>query len=186
MIEKEVKCLLSQAEYLELQAFCQNEHLPCQSYSQTNYYYDTDDFDLYQKGDTLRVREKENSVPVMEYKELIKNDGAVRECKEYKKQIHTLPKQIALSEVFENPAVDSQIYKYLGALTTERTDYYLKGCTISLDKNIYLGMVDYEIEAEFDKEADLKYLERLGFSIDFSESISKYRRFITGIRSTGH
>ena len=64
-------------------------------------------------------------------------------------------------------------------MITFRTNFELNNCIISLDKNIYLGIIDYEIEVETSNSfAEIPaWLSEL-FSGDNKKVIGKFHRFI--------
>lgn len=135
MIEYEKKILLSPWEYFTLLQLA-NKH----SYSviQTNYYYDTDDFEFNEKGMTCRIRCKNGK-----YKATIKNHCKnIDDVSVEKSKTVTNINDIAF---FENPKI-----KLHGCLVTERTIIISnEACTVMLDKNTYLGTTDYELEIEY-------------------------------------
>ena len=55
MIEREIKAMLTEGEYITLARFkCQHKAVNLQ----TNYYFDTDDLSMNEKGITCRIRHK--------------------------------------------------------------------------------------------------------------------------------
>ena len=141
-MEYEKKVLLTEKEYLALiDRFGKDKN----SVLQINHYFDTNDFHMNQSGITCRIREKEGK-----YKAVVKN--------------HRHDKMYCSTETevqIRNGLVDNDFIEmglsYQGKLHTFRTvileaDY----CKIMLDRNAYLGIVDYELEAEFpaDRERD--------------------------------
>ena len=141
---------------------------------QINYYFDTEDFELYRKGGTLRVRQIEQTLKI-QYKYNKKIVGNTRICDEYSAQTDTLPRAL------KNPVTkDNKVYKPVGVMVTDRYNFFIEDMTVSLDKNYYLGFIDYELEIETDNLPDNK-TEFLG--IDFSGSTDgKYQRFIKRLR----
>lgn len=134
MVEFEKKCILTKMEYEKL---C-SVYSKCKEYTQINYYYDTDDGAYNKKGITCRIRKKGNR-----YKATIKNHNI-------DKSFCSVEKSVSAKDKF-----DDKLFKDLGVtlqgdLTTERkeidTGY---GVTIFLDKNTYIGTIDYELEIEF-------------------------------------
>lgn len=104
---------------------------------QTNYYYDTDDMKMNSRKTTCRIREK-NRIYTAVIKEHLPTVGLSKET-----VICTGESRDA--SVFEHMGLKSQ-----GSLRTERTvlhsDDYIKAM---IDKNIYLGCTDYELEVEY-------------------------------------
>lgn len=135
---------------------------------QINYYYDTDNFSLNKKGDTLRIRQINDSLK-LEYKYNKKIIDDTRICKEVVKEVEYLPKTIS---------INNTEYNQIGSLITDRTNYLYEEFVISLDKNYYLGIVDYEIEIESQSEDQLPdIVQKLDIKF-FKESDGKYTRFI--------
>ena len=78
-----------------------------------------------------------------------------------------------------------EVYHYVGNLVTDRTDYFYKHSTISLDRNYYLGNYDNEIEIEF---SDIVEANDMLLLLDIKElelnKVGKYSRFINRRRVT--
>ncbi len=135
MQEFEKKLMLTEEQYKYLREFaCRN--VP--GTFQTNYYFDTEDFSMNRRGITCRVRQK-NGI----YKATIKN--------------HSMEKfDCSIEEDFaEKNYFDLNAFAFIGAqlqgdLVTERIVMMKEtGCEMVLDRNIYLGTVDYEMETEY-------------------------------------
>jgi len=143
-------------------------------FTQENHYYDTEDFALKRSSRTLRVR-KIGDALTREYKHGKTVIGDIRVCTEDHIPIDALPSLIRGSEIGES---EDTVYLPLGVLTTERTEYVIEGACIALDKSMYLGIVDYEIEVETVGEKALPSAV-LSLQIDFSkETAGKYHRFV--------
>ena len=173
--EGEIKRLLSLSEYnryrMELLQF-----MPFRNQcTQINYYYDTSCFDLYKAGETLRVRRREKTL-TLEYKCEKQIEDDVRICKEYTKNMNDIPHQIILKDYFPK-LKKRKTCLYTGHLITERTNYGYGNIIISLDKNIYLDVIDYEIEIEIPQ--DVNYQHVIGL-LHLNDKISpgKYHRYM--------
>lgn len=135
MIEYEKKIPLTAKEFKIL---TQIEHKCDKVCQQTNFYYDTDDFEMNEKKITCRIREKNG-----EYTATIKEHSYGRE-----------PNSIETSRKIKNRFDDSLFVEkglsFKGSLTTERI-YIVNDCDlkVSIDKNSYLDCTDYEIEIEY-------------------------------------
>lgn len=105
---------------------------------QTNYYYDTDDFRMNEKRITCRIREKEGKFTTM-YKE--HNPQG---------EHFNIENVLCVSDERDDTVFAHIGTKVQGSLRTERTviysDDYIEAV---IDKNIYLGCTDYEIEVEY-------------------------------------
>lgn len=139
---------------------------------QVNYYYDTATFDMFKKNQTVRVRLKDNELNI-ECKSHKSYINGTRVCEEKTKPLNVLPQSIIFQQ-FE--------LFFIGCLTTQRTNFSITDYLISLDKNYYLGIVDYEIEIESNKSTDflppmLKMLDGDSFTP------GKYTRFISTLKN---
>ncbi len=107
-------------------------------FCQTNYYFDTDELGMYADGTTCRIRFK-NGI----YKATVKKRDPM--CRD-----------LCIEEdLGEDICMDPHVFSSLGAhlqgmLTTERTILYRSMiCEMVMDRNIYLGKADYELEVEY-------------------------------------
>lgn len=133
MHEYEKKVMLTEKEYTALA-----EQSDAPAVIQTNYYFDSDGWEMNRRGVTCRIREKNGR-----FRAEIKRHCADRaECST----------EVVLSEgtVF-SPEAFSALGLYLfGELVTERRVLYRSAdCEAVLDRNTYLGCTDYELEIEY-------------------------------------
>lgn len=132
MLELEKKLLLTQEEY----AYLLSEAKNASTAIQTNYYFDTDDHLMDQRGITCRIREKEGKY-IATIKEHQENGISVERSEQ------------AFGE-WDTHFFDGLGVSLIGMLTTWRTTLFKDArCEIVLDKNDYLGVEDYELEAEY-------------------------------------
>ena len=174
MTEKEFerKLIIGSGEYEELSHYL-SKHSKQENIMQINYYYDTPDFTLFNASETLRIRQIGDMLK-LQYKYNKNYSGDIRISDEYSEKISELPKTITVN------GVETQ---NIGFMLTERINFSLKNCIISLDKNLYLGIVDFEIEVETEKESDLPdILKNLTFNINSS---GKYSRFAEKLQNQG-
>lgn len=148
-LEIEYKLLINEKQYNQII----NDYKNFKSYTQINYYFDTFDFILQKKRYMLRVREKNG-----EYEFTLKKQGtSVIGIDEYNEPISLdIFKQLCNQTRIESQILDllesegitiNQLFQQYH-LETIRTDIpYLNGI-LSLDKNNYLNLTDYEIEYE--------------------------------------
>ena len=134
MLEFEKKFMLSPEEYRILyQAFDAPVH------TQTNFYYDTQDLFYNSQGITCRIRAKDGR-----YKATIKEH-----------HLHTSECSEERTMVVKNE-YDTSLFKGMnlllqGKLQTARKKVNMHGgVCLALDRNLYLGLVDYELEMEYD------------------------------------
>lgn len=136
MLEYERKVMLTPNEYEFLKEY---RYAAAKNVVQVNYYYDTDDFELSRKGITCRIREK-NGICMATVKEhCIKgSDCSVENSKAVKNRYD--------DGIFGEMGLCCQ-----GSLETFRSTYApVSGIKIMLDRNVYLGTVDYELEIEYE------------------------------------
>lgn len=135
MFEYEKKIILSDDEYFILQ---QIKGKDSPTITQINYYYDFNDFSMNKKGVTCRIREKDGiyQATIKEHNQRIEDCSVEHSMKVFNEHDNRL---------FVDMGLILQ-----GCLTTERTILYSdKICEVVLDKNIYLGCTDYELEIEY-------------------------------------
>lgn len=140
MLEYEKKIMLTADEYLFiLVLMC--KYGPIET--QTNYYFDNDDLSMNKKGITCRIRAKNGK-----YKATVKNHSTEH------------PDCSIEVDLVEKTAFDPQIFNvfglhYQGELVTERVVMHKdSACEMVLDRNVYLGHTDFELEVEYSKESE--------------------------------
>jgi len=152
LLEREIKQLLTEREYAAIISSDVWSGLGKKQQLQINYYYDTPDFVLYRNDITLRVRQKGSSLS-LEMKYSIADKTTYKIKKELSRPLETLPTTIDTAAYFPEAPVSVQA-ALIQPLVTERTSIQVSaGVAVDLDKNSYLGMIDYELEIEFSEEA---------------------------------
>lgn len=143
-------------------------------FSQTNFYFDTEDSKLLKEKTVLRIRQKGNNF------KLTKKTRAEVGADETHIFI-SKDKAVSLLENGFNANLIGIPYevKKVAELTTHRCSTPFKNGTLFFDKSVYYGNVDYEIEYEVDDvkqgTIDFNYfLEK--YNIPFKESIRKSKR----------
>ncbi len=135
MIELEKKVPLSEDEYAILMRLFGKDAL---SFTQTNYYFDTDDFKMNNKGITYRIREKNGK-----YQATVKKHE--RDVKDKSIEISKEARNERDKRLFKGKGIKPQ-----GSLVTERTVIHQDDISkVVLDKNFYLDTTDYEMEIEY-------------------------------------
>lgn len=182
--ETELKYLINENEYISLKKYLCSLAEPAEKL-QINYYYDTADFILYNTGETLRIRQIKDALK-LEYKYGKEIKGNLRICSEDTEVIDSVPGSIKITGD-KMPACGKSsgsggVYYNIGSLVTRRNDFVLGGAKFSLDANYYLGILDYELEIEFEGNNELpdsttKILAPLSFS-----PAGKYTRFINRLK----
>lgn len=153
-IEIEYKNLLTEVEFERL---LREYPFPENAMKQTNYYLETSDFALKEKGCALRVREKDDRY-VLTLKEphrqgLLETHDTLTE-----KEAHhilnggTMEKKNVASRLYALNIPHSSLI-YYGNLTTERRETEFDHALLVLDHSMYNGANDYELEVEAPTEA---------------------------------
>lgn len=177
--EYEKKIMLSEDEYMSLvRTFSSLDGLTdikSSKVTQINHYYDSSSFSLNSKSETLRVRQIGDCLKLQRKTNKVLVDG-VRYSDESELTLNTLPSQISLEQ---------NTYNYLGSSVTNRTNFYYETMVLSFDENIYLGIVDFELELEAETMDDVnKYF--LQFFQEFegasNKSPGKYSRFVQRLK----
>ena len=133
MLEYERKYMLTQAEY---EALCQAYH--GYIHTQVNYYYDTKDRIFNYWGITCRIRHKDDV-----FTATVKSHHKIGlDC--------SREKSLVVRDQFDDTLFKGMHVILQGCLRTERMELSLaNGVTVAIDKNYYLGIVDYELEIEY-------------------------------------
>ncbi|MFC0237846.1 CYTH domain-containing protein [Fictibacillus phosphorivorans] len=149
-IEIEFKNLLTQLEFLKLidEFDVQQEDF----HKQTNYYFDTQYFELKKQKSALRVRTKNNENTLTLKQKLDKHilethQNVSKHIFEELLKGEPLPSG-EVSDQISKMNIDAKKITYLGELTTFRVEFPYKDGLLVLDENHYLGKIDYEIEYE--------------------------------------
>jgi len=161
--EIEKKTLLSEAQYKTLLGNFADKSI--KDTIQINYYYDTENNTFLNNNETLRVRQINDGLE-LQFKYDKNIQDTVRVSKEFCKKIHRLPKLIM---------IDNLVANYIGSLLTERKRKIFATYTVCLDKNYYIGKVDYEMEVEVANISDMP-IELFGVTFN-TNCIGKYTRF---------
>ena len=173
--EFEYKALLTEAEYLRLYAHFSQQYTTC-TYTQINHYYDTREFLLSRLHVTLRVREKATGL-TLEFKHGQRIVNGMRAATEDRIPVSVIPAEISGKSLPD--CDDSLIFYPIGSLTTVRTDYKIGNALLSLDKNTYLGITDFEVEVEVDETGMLPdEITQLGISFS-AKTVGKFHRFLS-------
>jgi uncharacterized protein YjbK len=174
MLEYEKKIMLTANEYHTLAMSNRCKNIPKQL--QTNYYFDDDNFTMNKKGITCRIRHKNGK-----YTACVKNHNTNHcDCS-------------MESNLPEDVKFDPHFFKTLGLqcqgeLVTERIVIYKDSdCEIMLDRNVYLGHTDFELEVEYCQDSEQKaqkliksIAEYLTVTRHFEESESFLKRIGQG------
>lgn len=148
-IEIEAKVLISQDDYRKLaKVFPYSPR-----YIQTNYYIDSDTRILNKEGIALRIRER-NGQYELTLKTPLSQGLLEKNCTISHEQFldftnkGIFPKGDT-SRFLTMLDIDIATLKIITSLTTERIDVDYEGGLLSIDRNVYSGITDYEIEFEY-------------------------------------
>ena len=160
--EAEHKYMLDEHEYYRLMNALEKKAGRSRKKIQTNYYFDTEEFKLYNSNESIRIRNLDNTYTVTYKSAPAENSsGNYLERNEYEIKIDaaTAEKMILndSSALKLFPALigaDRIELKCMGQASTERTEFYILSSPILLDKTDYLGITDFELEYEVTGGAD--------------------------------
>ena len=180
-IEKEVKYLISESDYAKFVSLHSINPIV-----QINYYFDTKDFWCYQNNITVRIRQKNDSYALtskqktkvsLPYQHSIENNINLSQSMfEHYVSKGIEPNQLGLH-------IGSHLY-YIGKLVTYRSKINLwQGVVLDIDKNQYNGIVDYEIELEFEDYSQIDILEQFLAAQEIHVRKAKYSKFKRFVRN---
>ncbi|MGN0163124.1 MAG: CYTH domain-containing protein [Candidatus Ornithomonoglobus sp.] len=156
MLETELKCMLDEHTYLELEKMFEWDWVK----EQINSYYTDPHNELKKNGITLRVRTKDN-VNKIQIKVHKNANSPLQICEEAEFNTPDIPESFTPGQVMEMTGLEVPA-ALLGSLTTLRHSLmYTDGVEICLDKNDYLDKTDYEIEVEYTKEIPAELMNKL-------------------------
>lgn len=151
-LEIEFKNLLSEKEYDTLLAEYQLTDL----HTQTNIYFDTEDYQLKQKKMGLRIR-RTNDYTELTLKAPTSNQNTLLEVTD---QLNTyldgmpldkqeLPEISEVAIFLQDQGITLSELRTIGELTTTRGEINVRSnVLLVLDKSVYYGKTDYELEME--------------------------------------
>lgn len=150
MIEREKKILLTRVEYETLFELLLPQGCLI---TQRNHYYDTPTFLATTHRITYRIREKDGKYQATVKEHCVKGST---ECS-LETNVGYAKNEYDVS-VFETPSL-----VYQGVLETQRLCVnFGAGVEVALDKNLYLGHCDYELEVEYAEDCEKAALECIG------------------------
>lgn len=189
--EFELKIMLNEAEYERLIM-----QKGCDAFRQTNYYFDTEKFDMYFDRTVIRIREIENSFELTVKNKVpeVHEDGVVA-MEENNLEIDAKTAGLIIhghKNILDYlPAgminSDNQLTN-IGSITTIRKKICInEGLPLAeLDKSIYSGMCDFELEweiNEYEYNEAIESLGKIGIYIEGRRSgLSKYGRLVDKLR----
>ncbi|KGX92704.1 adenylate cyclase [Pontibacillus halophilus JSM 076056 = DSM 19796] len=188
-IEIEFKNLVEENEYHKLMnAFnLKQEDL----FSQTNHYFETNDHALKSHKAALRIRKK-NDTWTLTLKEphpegLLETHDTLTE-EEARAWMNNTPTDAPhVMKRLNALQVPVSSLRYLGALTTERIEVPYNETTVVLDKSLYNGQSDYELELEASEKqhgSDVFHSLLSQYDIPKRETPNKIQRFYNSLSET--
>ncbi|WP_165329409.1 CYTH domain-containing protein [Streptococcus tangpeifui] len=184
-LEIEYKTMLNKAEFNRMETLF--SHIP--AITQTNYYFDTDDFIMRKKRLSLRIRtfDKGAELTLKIPKEVGTLEHNIDLSRQEARQIIEscqFPDN-AIKDLIHEHGVDCDQLKNLGHLTTVRREKESPIGLMALDKNNYAGRIDYELELEVE-EPDKGKVDFEAFllenNIDLKYAKSKVARFCSTLK----
>ena len=181
-LEQELKLMLTEREYGLLA-----ERADGQPQLQTNYYFRCGGI---ASDEMVRIRRK-GEVYTLCYKRRLSQQDGVAVCDERECPIsaerfgYILKRGVSADEM--NKLLDVKVNSPLtlaGSLDTYRSAFMLSNWRIELDKNVYLGVIDYELECENRDVSQLSALRNYlyyTFGITGEASLPKSERFFRAL-----
>ena len=157
-IEIEAKVLIRAEDYKKLL----KRFGGYRKYKQTNYYLDNDQSLLRKEGLGLRIREKNGTFEMTLKTPLsqgLLEKNAVMKTEEFNAFAgQGIFPENDLKRFLTMLDIDVTTLRIKTALTTERIDIPYQGGKLSIDKNEYSDLIDYEVELEYNNEKDAENL----------------------------
>lgn len=174
-MEKEIeyKGLVSENIYKELlRRGWDNEIL------QINFYYSNKNL-LKKPNITIRIRCIKEQM-FLQIKVKRKQRGETRISHEYEKKIDMIPEYISykdLRDIWKEYSLGD--VKLVGFLVTDRKIIKRNGAEIAVDKNMYEGKTDFEVEIEYEGQSIIveKIIEDMGLKDNLLKGKGKFERF---------
>ena len=183
-IEQELKLQLTKTQYLQIVSKAKD--VSCKMQFNHYFYYDGMAADKM-----LRIRHVGDNFELT-YKFRKSNANGVMVAEEYNARVdkafleQSVKCGIDQTTILELLHVQmSQPMYYIGCLATMRSTFDMCGCTVELDANEYLGVVDFELECE---DASLDNLATLRAHLEgqfgaLPNAVAKVQRFVTKLAS---
>lgn len=178
-IEKEIKILLSKEDYQRVKLLFEWD----KEVTQKNYYYvNSENITCYCNEPTIRIRKKEGKYKLQIKIGVGKEKSCLHVKEEYEKPMFSVPDTISRTELKEltNADFKNDVLLIGNLVTCRKTCAIYDNTEISLDKNFYLGIEDYEIEIEYVNNYPneiMEYLSKNGITSN-KPSVGKFSRFM--------
>lgn len=189
-IEIEFKNVLTKEQYEQLLQFFNVQS--DQILRQTNYYFDTPNWDLRTRASALRIRQKDDRI-VCTLKERSSSENVHIETTDPLTKEQS--KAMLSGSDFLAPNVKEKLLQYnipidqlqmFGSITTDRVEIPYKGGTLVFDHSFYLQQEDYEVEYETSNEQEgsiifTDFLKQHKIEINVAEK--KIARFMSALNA---
>ena len=178
MLEKEIKILLEKDEYDLLAEKLAFDSELCQV---NHYYYSAA---CAEKRISVRVREVGGRT-LLQVKLPVSTEGSLAVREELERELDSVPERIGAELLSEICGVNEDAVRLGSLATVRRLSYQIEGVELALDRNDYLGVTDYELEAEYTgdyPEEVVSLLKGLGIPADRPME-GKYSRFLEKLRN---
>lgn len=180
MIEKEIKIMMNEEEYNKALALFKLDKVIVQK----NHYYSCEV--SFRRNITIRIREIGNKF-FLQVKVPVSEERNLSVKREYEAEVNGVTPVIAAQKLYELTGTEFDEARYMGILETHRSICRPNSHTeICIDRNIYFGIVDYELEIEYTGEypsEQLALLNEAGINCD-KALMGKYSRFIVEYMKT--
>ncbi|RPF52116.1 CYTH domain-containing protein [Aquisalibacillus elongatus] len=180
-LEIEFKNLLTKEQYHSLKQKWFSDETP---QSQTNYYFETDDFKLKHNQAALRVRKKGNqyvaTLKQPQSEGLLETHDPLTEDEAQNWFNHQVALKDNIKHQLQQMNIAEDHINYKGFLKTDRLEKTESNFTIVLDHSEYNGFEDYELEVEAPSyEEGLAFFQKLlnDYHIEQKPSTNKIQRF---------
>lgn len=187
-IEIEAKAMVGKSDYEKLLLKYHEYGI----YSQTNHYIDSPEGILSKERLALRIRRDKSGAYEMTLKVPLSHGLLEKNCSWSQDTFLAFKEHGAFPEgdikkMLMMLDIDVNSLRILTSLTTDRIDVPYKEGKLSIDRNIYSGMTDYEVELEHNNEQDAEkflqeFLEENGIAYTPNKK-SKVARAIEAYKS---
>ncbi len=143
--ETEQKFLARKEQFYQYFESLVNKYGKAVTNHQVNYYYDTENNTLNKNNVTVRIRQERDGMK-WQVKKHFRESNLLLSSDEYSGSIEELPQFLKICDINEKLFLK-------GSLMTERRIInFGVGSKLCFDINMYLGVIDYEIEVEYLKQ----------------------------------
>ncbi|MEX3625422.1 CYTH domain-containing protein [Viridibacillus arvi] len=191
MIELEYKSLFSKEQHEQCIEYLKQKLGPAdEDKLQVNYYYDNGHLSFAEQGITIRIRQKNEKLKLQIKTPIGNKNKNINAKNEIEADIEELCYSFKIEDTPIISLLEGEV-SLLGVLITERKSWKKEDkFSIDIDKNIYLGVVDYEIECEFKNEFKVEaeaFLKDVlsSLNMDYRKSESKVTRFFKRLDKVG-